>query len=327
MTTLKQLMYRCTAAALVLAAPAAGFAQAPFPSKTVTIVVPYSAGGSIDAVARPLATKLQAMWGQPVIVDNRPGANGMLATQFVMKAPANGYTLLYHITGIIQNPLLYKNVSYDPLKDFTPLVQIGGQAMGLSVSSKSPITSLDKLISDAKSKGDVGHTYGSVGVGHTGQIWSELLTSESKFKAVHVPYKGSSPLYIDLVTQRVDWAFLSAADSVTRANDQSVRVLAVTGPERLKQLPDVPTLRELGHPGFEMMGWHGLFAPAGTPSAVATKLSNDIRTALADHELQKVLDMQVIRETRLGTQELAKVMRDDQARWAALIKRFNIQAD
>lgn len=313
-------------ASLCLLGPGTATAQA-FPGRPVTIVVPYQAGGSLDAIARAVANKLTKTWGQPVVIENRPGANGMIATQSVIKAAPDGHTILYHITGIIQNPLLYKSVSYDPLVDIAPVIQIGGQAMGLAVPGKSPIGSLDQLVQDGKSKGAKGHTYGSVGVGHTGHIWSELLASEKKITAAHAAYKGTPALVIDLVSDRIDWAFLSSAEAVVRASDQSVKILAVTGTERVKQLPSVPTMRELGYPGFEMVGWHGLFVPVQTPKAVVSKIEADVRAALGDPELQKVLETQVIQGTGLGAEDFGKVMRNDQARWAALIKRFNIQAD
>lgn len=321
-----QRVFSTTVASLCLFGASGASAQ-PFPSKAVTIVVPYQAGGSLDAIARSIANKLAKTWGQPVVVDNRPGANGMIATQSVIKAPADGHTILYHITGIIQNPLLYKSVSYDPLVDVAPVIQIGGQAMGLAVPGKSPIGSLDQLVQDGKSKGAKGHTYGSVGVGHTGHIWSELLASEKKLHATHVAYKGTPALVIDLVSDRIDWSFLSSAEAVVRSSDQSVKILAVTGNDRVKQLPSVPTMRELGYPGFEMVGWHGLFVPAPTPKAVVSKIETDVRAALADPELQKVLETQVIQSTGIGAEEFRKVMRNDQARWATLIKRFNIQAE
>ncbi len=306
---------------------ASGAAAQPFPTKPVTIVVPYQAGGSLDAIARSIANKLSQTWGQPVVVENRPGANGMIATQSVIKAAPDGHTILYHITGIIQNPLLYKNVSYDPLVDVAPVIQIGGQAMGLAVPGKSALSSVDQLVQDGASKGAKGHTFGSVGMGHTGHIWSELLAAEKKFQAAHVAYKGTPALVIDLVSDRLDWAFLSSAEAVVRSSDNSVRILAVTGTERIRQLPSVPTMRELGYPGFEMVGWHGLFVPAPTPKAVVSKIETDVRAALADPELQKVLETQVIQSTGIGAEAFGKVMRDDQARWATLIKRFNIRVD
>lgn len=322
------LVVAMTTAIVSLCAAMPAAAQGPaFPSKPVTLVVPYQAGGSIDSIARPLAARLQKLWGQAVVVENRPGANGMLATQSVIKSVPDGHTVLYHITGIIQNPLLYKNVAYDPFRDVIPLAQIGGQAMGLAVPAKSAVTSVDQLVSDGRSKGTKGHAYGSVGVGHTGHIWSELLAAEKKFQASHAAYRGSGSLVIDLTAERLDWAFLSSAESVIRASDKSLRILAFTGTERVKQLPNVPTMRELGYPGFEMVGWHGLFAPAGTPKPVVAKLEADIRTALADPELQRVLDQQVIHATGLGSDAFGKVMREDRERWAAFIKRFNIQAE
>ena len=199
--------------------------------------------------------------------------------------------------------------------------------MGLAVPGKSAIGSLEQLVADGRAKGSKGHAYGTVGVGHTGHIWSELLASEKNFKATHAAYKGSGPLVIDLVSDRLDWAFLSSAEAIVRAGDKSVRILAVTGTERIGQLPSVSTMRELGFSGFEMVGWHGIFAPAGTPRAVISRIESDVRTALADPELQKVLELQVIHSTGLGSEEFGKVMRSEQARWGALIKRFSIQAE
>lgn len=315
-----------TAVALVM--PSLSSAQA-YPNKPVTILVPYQAGGFVDAIARALGHKLSKAWGQPVIVENRTGANGLIATQALLKAQPDGHTVLYHLTGIIQTPLLSKSAAsaYDPLKDVTPIIQVGGQVMGLTVPGKSQVNSLEQLVEDGKSKGSKGHVYGSVGIGHTGHIWSELLLTTKGFNGTHAAYKGAGPLIMDLVAERFDWAFLGSSDAVVRAADKSLKVLAVTGPERLKQLPNVPTMRELGYPGFEMVGWHGLFAPANTPKSVVAKIENDVRTAMRDPDILKMLDTFVITPSELGSDDFRKVMRDDQVRWAALIKKFNIQID
>ena len=326
MSTRVQGLLSAAVTGLLLLAPAASSAQG-FPSKPVTVVVPYQAGGSLDAIARALCNKLSKNWGQPVVIENRPGANGMIATQSVIKAQPDGHTILYHITGIIQNPLLYKNVSYNALTDVTPVIQIGGQAMGLAVPGKSTIGSVDQLVSDGKAKGTKGHTFGSVGMGHTGHIWSELLVAEKGFQGAHVAYKGTPALVVDLVGDRIDWAFLSSAEAVVRASDNSVKVLAVTGESRIKQLPGVATMRELGYPGFEMVGWHGLFVPVQTPKALVSKIETDVRAALADPQVQKVLETQVIQSTGLGSEDFGKLMHRDQERWAELIKRFNIQVN
>jgi len=316
-------------AAGALLAPAVSIAQAAFPSKTVTIIVPFAAGGFIDVIARGMGTKLSKTWGQPVIIDNRPGANGLIATQALLNAPADGHTILYHLTGIIQNPLLSKAAAkaYDPMKDVTPVIQLGGQVMGLAVPGKSPISSVDQLVADGKAKGSKGVVYGTVGVGHTGHIWSELLTTEKGIKGIHTPYKGAGPLIMDLVAERYDWAFLGSSDALTRGADKSVKVLAVTGPSRVPLMSDVPTMKELGYPGFEMVGWHGLFVPAKTPKAAVNKIEIDVRATMRDPEIKKLFDTLVISQTGVGSEEFRKLMREDQARWAALIKKFNIQVD
>ena len=309
-------------------APTTSSAQA-FPNRPVMIIVPFQAGGFVDVIARALALKLAKTWGQPVLVDNKPGANGLLATQQLMKSQPDGHTVLYQLTGMIQIPLLSKSAAaaYDPLKDVTPIIQLGSQVMGLAVPAKSPVNSVDQLVADGKAKGARGHAYGTVGVGHTGHIWSELLTSEKGFNGAHAPYKGASPLLLDLVADRMDWAFLGSSDAVVRSTDKSLKILAVTGPERIRQLPSVPTMKELGYPGFEMVGWHGLFAPANTPKAIVMKIEADVRAAMHDPEIQKVLDTHVITPTELGSDDFRKAMRDDQGRWAALIKKFNIQVE
>lgn len=306
--------------------PLTGHAAEPWPTKPVVIYVPYQAGGSIDTMARPIAAKLAQMWGQPVIVENRPGANGMLATQTLIRAPADGHTLLYHITGIVQNPILYKNARYDPTKDVTPIVQIGGQAMGLSVPVSSPYKTLGELIAAGKS-GRGGQSYGSVGNGHTGHVWSALLASETGMNAVHVAYKGSGPMVMDLLASRLDWAFLSTADALTRSTDKAIRVLALSGPARAKQFPNVATLRELGYPGFEMVGWHGIFAPVGISASIAKKIEQDLQKVLADPELIKLADSQVIELTALGQEKFSEIVKSDYERWGALMRKFDIRND
>jgi len=307
------------------ALPMRSIAAAPaWPAKPVHILTPYQAGGSADAMARPIAAKLSEMWGQPVIVENKPGANGILATQTMIKAPADGYTLLYHITGIIQNPLLYKTAGYDPLKDIAPVLQIGSQSMALSVPAKSPLANLDQLVAQGRGN-PAGQSYGSVGNGHTGHIWSELLTSEHGIKGTHAAYKGSGPLVVDLIAGRLDWAFLSTAEAATRLQDKSLRVLALSGPHRVKQLPGVATLQELGYPGFEMVGWHGLFAPAGTPAATLRKIEDDVRKVLADPEVARVAETQFIEITGLGRADFTRVVQTDHDRWRTLIRKFDIK--
>lgn len=316
-----------SAIALALACASSMSAGQDFPNKPVVLYSPYQAGGMVDVIARPLAAKLSKMWGQPVVVENRPGANGVIATQALMKATPDGYTLLYHLTGMVQNPLLNKNVTYDPIRDVQPVAQIGAQAMGLVVPVKSTVRSVSELVADGKKKSTAGHSYGTVGIGHTGHIWSELLTAEAGFQGTNIVYKGASPLLVDLMSDRMDWAFLASSDAVDRSQSGSVRVLAVTGAARMKQLPDTPTMGETGFKGFEMVGWHGVFAPARTPAAVVAKIERDVLAAMKDPEIVKVMENLVITPTGVGSSQFAQVIRQDQANWSELIKRFKIQVE
>jgi tripartite-type tricarboxylate transporter receptor subunit TctC len=170
-----------------------------------------------------------------------------------------------------------------------------------------------------------GQSYGSVGIGHTGHIWSELLVSENGLKGTHAVYKGTGPLLIDLTTGRLDWAFLASADAAIRSEDKSLKVLAVTGDHRIKQLPGVATMKELGQPGFDMVGWHAVFARSGTPRETLSKIEADLKKALAEPEVRKTLDIQGIEVTGIGGAEFASVVRNDYQRWGELIRRFNIR--
>ena len=325
MNSFKKWTTLCATLALAVI-PASVFAQAQsYPNRPVVLLLPYAAGGAVDVLARQLGNKLSKTWGQPVVAENRPGANGLIATQALIKAQPDGYTLMLHLTGMIQNPLLLKGATYDPLKDVTPVVQLGTQGMALAVPGKSPIKSVDQLIADGKSKTG-GPAFGSIGIGQTGHIWSELLLSERNLKGTHVAYKGASPMLIDLLNDRLDWAFLGPLDAVTRSADQSVRVLAVTGTSRIKQI-DAPTMRELGLNGFELTGWYGVFAPPNMSKELLAKIEKDVKEALSDPEMQKILDTNVITRTGLGSEEFAKVMRNDQPRWQALVTKFNIKPE
>jgi tripartite-type tricarboxylate transporter receptor subunit TctC len=322
-----KLSARLMMALCAIAVTGSALAQpSPYPSRPVVLLLPYSAGGPVDALARQLASKLAKTWNQPVVADNRAGANGLIATQALIKAQPDGHTLMLHLTGMIQNPLLYKGANYDPLKDVLPVAQIGTQTMALAVPGKGPLKSMDQLVEEGKRKPG-GPSYGTIGVGQTGHIWSELLLNEKNFKGAHIAYKGAGPMIIDLLNERLDWAFLGPVDAIVRSADQSVRLLAVTGSERIRQLPNVPTMAELGYPGFELTGWYGVFAPAKTPKDVVAKIEKDVKDALQDPEIQKILETMVVGRTGLGSEAFAKVMKNDTDRWQALIKKFDIKAD
>ncbi|MFS8977770.1 tripartite tricarboxylate transporter substrate binding protein [Cupriavidus necator] len=297
-----------------------------YPAKPVTIVVPYAAGGATDAMIRPIAEALSTQWKQPVIVDNRPGANGIIATQLVSKAAPDGYTLLLSLTGIVQNLSLYKKVPYDPFKDLQAITQLGTQPMGLAVAPASPYRDVGALIDAARATPGK-FSYGSFGTGSTGHIYGELLRSTAKLEIPHVAYKGEAPMLPDLMAGRVQLGFVSASTAATRHRDKSLRILAVTGPRRIGTMADVPTLAELGYKGFEAVGWYGLFAPAGTPKPVAEKIVADTRAVLQSPAIVARLRDQAIEPTGTSSDDFTRLLRADYAKWDGLIKTFKIELE
>lgn len=312
-------------ASLAFTVPMAG-AQAAFPSKAVTLVVPYGAGGSADVMARSLADKLSKSWNVPVLVENRTGANGIVATQSVMRAPADGHTILMHLTGMIQNASLYKKLPYDPFADLVPVTQIGTQAMGLAVSPKSPhrdVKSLVKALSNDPGKG----SYGSFGAGSTGHIFGELLRSTVASTMPHVAYRGEAPMIPELMTGRVDLGFVSAATAAERGTDGTLRILAVTGLTRQPALPNVPTMSEAGFKGFDLVGWYGLFVPRGTPVATVERIAADTKAALSRPEMLYRFRQLAIEPKGTTPKQFESIMREDYRRWDELIKRFNMSLE
>lgn len=285
--------------------------------------MPYGAGGSADVLARSLADKLSKTWGVPVVVDNRSGANGIVATQALMRAPADGHTILMHLTGVIQNASLYKKLPYDPFTDLAPVTQIGTQPMGLAVSPKSPYKDAPSLVRSLSGDASKG-SYGSFGAGSTGHIFGELLRSATNSTMPHVAYRGEAPMIPEIMTGRVELGFVSAATAVERGADGTLRILAVTGPKRQPALPDVPTMDEAGLQGFDLVGWYGLFVPKGTPVKIVERISEDTRAALARPEMVYRFKQLAIDPTGTTPKQFESIMRDDYRRWDALIKRFNI---
>ena len=312
----------------MLATQSAGAAQSAsnYPAKAVTIVVPYAAGGAADAMIRPIAEALSNRWRQPVVVDNRPGANGIIATQLISKAAPDGYTLLLNLTGIVQNLSLYKKVPYDPFKDLQAITQLGTQPMGLAVAPTTPYRNIGALLDAARATPGK-FSYGSFGTGSTGHIYGELLRSTAKLEVTHVPYKGEALMLPDLIGGRIQLGFVSASTAATRHRDKSLRILAVTGPRRIGAMADVPTLDELGYKGFEAVGWYGLFAPAGTPRPLVDKIAADARAVLQSTDIVARLRDQAIDPTGTSPDDFAKLLRADYAKWDGLIKTFKIELE
>lgn len=302
-------------------------AQSSFrPNGPVTITVPYAAGGPSDGLMRPLAPLLQEYWGQPVIIDNRPGANGSIGTQYVASRPADGKALLFNITALIQNVALYKRLSYDPIRDVTPALLLGRQNNALVVPRDSPYKSLGELIAAIKANPSQ-FAYGSYGNGSTTHIFGQLFSNAISIDLPHLAFKGEGPVLTELLAGRLGFSFISAASAAVRSKDGSLRVLAQTGPVRTKFFPDTPTMRELGYPQFELTGWWGIFMPASTPKPIRDAVAADIRHVLRSPDLQVRLDTLALETSASSPEQVQEELKAEMAQWIKLAKQFNISLD
>ena len=312
----------CVAAGLaaLLAAPAA--AQGPYPGQPLKLVVPYPAGGATDTLARTIGQKLQEAWGQPALVENRPGAGGTIGNAFVAKAPADGYTVLIGITALIQHQSLMDKLPYDPLKDLAPVTMIARSPSMLAVPLDSPAKDLKSFIAMVKASPGK-HNFGSYGAGTSSHIQGALLNMQAGIDLVHVPFQGAAPLVTNLVGGQLASAFIDSASA--RPHLKSMRPLAVTGTQRMPGLPDVPTFAELGYQSFDPYGWFGVFVPAATPGSVVQKLSEEIDRILRLPEVTAKIEALGLQVGGGKPEEFQKVVRTDAAIYARIIKDANIR--
>jgi tripartite-type tricarboxylate transporter receptor subunit TctC len=314
--------------ALLALAWIAGAHAQPYPAKPIRLVVPYVAGGSADITARTLGQKLAESLGVQVLVDNRPGANGMIGTDLVAKSPPDGYTLLLVASGpIVVNPSLYPKVPYDPVKDLAPISQVVSFMYVLVVLSESPITGVPELIALAKAKpGQL--SYGSTGLGGGNHLAGELFALMSGTKLTHVPYKGSAAALADLLGGQLSFMFDTPITSVPHIRTGKLRAYAVTGLKRAAALPDLPTLDELGMKGFEVTQFQGLLAPAGTDRAIIAKLHQETVKALKSPDVVDRLEKQGGNEIVGGTpEEFARLIAAQLASYAKLIGDAHIKPE
>jgi tripartite-type tricarboxylate transporter receptor subunit TctC len=309
--------------ALPFAAPLQ--AQSAWPAKQVRMIVPFAPGGTTDVVARMLGQSLSEKWGQTVVVENRAGAGGNIGADVVAKAPADGYTLLMASGSITINPHLYASMPFDTDKDLVPITNVAGGSMLVVVPASSPYKSIKELIAAAKAKpGSL--SFGSAGVGSQVHLAGENFADAAGIDLQHVPYKGEAPAYTDLIGRQTQMMVGNIAAAAALLGPERLRALAVTGKERSKLLPDVPTVSESGLPGFENTGWFGLFAPAGTPPEVLAKVQRDTAAALTDTNIKGrlyVLGMVPIGSTAA---EFRKQMDAESVRWAQVVKNRKLAA-
>lgn len=296
-----------------------------YPSKPIRLVVPYPAGGGTDTIARLMSTQLSQRWGQPVIVDNKPGASGMLGNDIVAKAPGDGYTVLLGITALVQIPSLYKKVPYK-LSDLTPVSQTAKSADLYMVPRSSGITSLQQYVAKAKAAPGT-LNYGTYGNATSSHLHGEQLKMKAGIDMVHVPYQGSGPEMAAMLGGQLTSAFVDATAAYPHIKSDKINIIAVTGAQRHPALPNVPTMGESGYAGFEANGWFGYFLPASTPQAVVDKLGNELATIVKMPEINKrLLDMGLI-PVGSTPQEFKPVLDKDAAHWKAIVDAAKISMD
>ena len=314
--------------ALVLAAVTVTAASAQdFPNRPVTLVVPYAAGGGNDAMARIAGEKMSKALGQQIVIENRGGAGGVIATRQVAKAAPDGYTLVIGGTGTLAiNPTLYNNVGYDPRKDFTPIGLIGTSQLVILVHPSLPVQSVKELIALAKKEpGKL--NYASAGVGSGIHLSTEYFRHEAGITLTHVPYKGSGPALQDLVGGHVSIYFSSMPPAIGLVRDGKLRALAVTGLQRSPLFPDVPTVAEAALPGFEAVLHYGIVGPAGVPKDIVAKLNSALRTAVMADDFKTKLAADGTEPLPSTPEEYAVDIDKEETKWSTIVKKSGAKAE
>jgi len=315
------------ATALIAAEIATPALAQDYPIRPITLVVPYAAGGGNDVMARIVADKMAAALGQPIVVENRGGAGGSIATRAVAHAAADGYTLGLGGTGTLAiDPSLYPNVGYDPRKDFAPIGLIATSALVVLVHPSVPAKTIPELIAHAKKEGGK-LTYASAGVGSGIHLGTELFAAMAGVKLSHIPYKGSAPALTDLLGGHVAIYFSSLPPAIGLAKDGKARALAVTGPQRSKIFPDLPTVAEAALPGYAAVLHYGIVAPAGTPRPVVDKLAAALRVAIASPDVQQRIAADGAEVMAMTPEEYAADIDREEAKWSEVVRRSGAKAN
>lgn len=301
-------------------------AQDNFPTKPIRMVLPFPPGGVTDLLARALAEKLSPRLGQPVIVDNKPGAGTVLASDFVAKAPADGHTLLLAASSLGTAPLIYDKVSYDAVKSFTPVTQVASVVHVLVVNPALPVKNVKELV-DYSRKNPGKLNYSSTGSGTSTHLEGELFKSMGNMFMVHIPYRGSGPALTDLVAGQVNVMFDALGSSGPFIKAGKLRALAVTTAQRSPSIPELPTVAESGLPGYEAMPWLGLVAPAGTPTPVVDRIYKEVHKILQEPEVRERFKGWGLDIIGNSPAEFASFIRKDVEQWSQVIRKANIKAD
>ncbi|TPG21319.1 tripartite tricarboxylate transporter substrate binding protein [Variovorax guangxiensis] len=315
------------AAGALSLAPLAAHAQAAYPSKPITIIVPFSAGGTTDILARVVGLYMGTDLGQPVVVDNRAGAGGNIGGQAAARATADGYTLFMGTVGTHAiNQSLYKKMPFDPIKDFAPLSRVAMVPNLLVANPSQPYKNVKEMIAYAKAHPNK-INFGSSGNGSSIHLSGELFKQMAGVDMQHVPYRGSAPAVSDLLGGQISVMFDNMPSAIPHVKGGKLRALAVTTAKRSPALPDVPTIAEAGVPGYEATSWFGLLAPAGTPAPIVAKLNASILKALADPEVKKKLAEQGAEPFGEKPEQFAAFIQAETAKWGKVVKESGASLD
>ena len=301
-------------------------AQQSFPTKPVQLLIPYPPGGAVDILGRTLGDELSKKWGQPVIIENRPGAGGTIASQVVAKSAPDGYTLVIVASGHAINPYLYSNLPYDTFKDFRPISLLGSSPNILLVAANSPYKTLADVLAAARAKpGSL--SYGMAGIGTSTHLAGELLKYMTKVDIVAVSYKGGAPAINDLLGGHIPLSFNNVPESIGQIKGGNLRPLGMTSATRSPVLPNVPTIAEAGVPGYDTVVWWGLLGPGGLSADLGAKISKDCAEALRAPAVKQRLDN--LGATVAGTSpaDFAKLIRADYEKWGPIIKAAGMKGE
>ena len=307
------------AALLLTAAASTALAQAGYPDKPLKMVIAFPPGGPTDLVARILAQKLSEQMGQPVVVDNKPGANGNIAAEYVAKAPADGYTVFYNTSAIALSPALYKKLSYDVRTEFSPVALTAVIPLVLAVHPSLPVNTVQEFIAYAKANPDK-LTYGSAGNGNVTHLGAFMVLQNQGLSAVHAPYKGSAPALTDLVGGQTQFTTDTVNSALPFIRDKRLKALAVTSLKRSAVLPDVPTLNETVMPGFEVGAWQGMLVPSKTAPDIVKRLNTEVLKALAAPDVRAKLAVQGAEPLGSTPAEYGSYIKSEIERWTRVVK-------
>jgi tripartite-type tricarboxylate transporter receptor subunit TctC len=320
-------LFRAMALAAALSAGITAIGAAEYPARPITLIVPYAAGGGNDVIARIVAERMSASLGQPIVIENRGGAGGTIATRQVAKAEPDGYTLLIATSSLAINPSLYPNVGYDPRKDFSPVGLIASSSNVVLVHPSVPVKSIAELIALARQKPG-GLDFASTGTGSSVHLAAELFAGMAGVTLNHVPYKGSGPALNDLLGGHVALMFSTMASAAGLVRDGSkVRALAVTGATRSALFPDLPTVAEAGLPGYEAVLHYGIVAPAGTPRPVVEKLNAALNATLASDEVKRRLSVEGAEPLPMNPDDYATDIAKEETKWSEIIRKSGMKGE